>query len=182
MNHKPNTTRISKFLSLVLRHQPEKIGLTLDPQGWADVDILIEKLNTKGLKINREILEEVVATNPKKRFALNEDHSKIRANQGHSIQIDHGFKPVTPPAILYHGTAQRSVESILESGIQKRNRHHVHLSADTPTATNVGQRHGKPVILHIRALDMHQAGFEFYLSENLVWLTTEVPAEYIVKG
>jgi len=151
----------------------------MDAQGWANVDSLIEKLNANGLTVNREVLEEVVATNPKKRFALTEDHTKIRANQGHSIQIDHGFKPVEPPERLYHGTAKKSVESILASGIQKRNRHHVHLSADTPTATNVGSRHGKPVILNIRALDMYKAGFEFFLSENGVWLTDEVPPTYV---
>lgn len=181
MNTKPSHTRISKFLSLVLRHKPEIIDLNLDPQGWAEVNSLIEKLNQHGLMITRKILEEVVTTNPKKRFALNEDQTKIRANQGHSIQIDHGFKPIQPPRFLYHGTATRFLENILETGIQKRNRHHVHLSIDLPTATNVGQRHGKPIILIVRALDMHQAGFEFYLSENQVWLTEEVPVGYIER-
>ena len=181
MNTKPSHTRISKFLSLVLRHKPEKIGLTLDGEGWAEVNPLIEKLNNHGLMVTRKILEEVVATNSKKRFAFNEDQAKIRANQGHSIQIDHGFKPIEPPQILYHGTATRFLESIMNTGIQKRNRHHVHLSGDLSTATNVGQRHGKPVILHVRALDMYQAGFEFFLSENQVWLTDEVPVEYIEK-
>ena len=179
MNTPINPKRISKFLSLILRHQPEKIGLELDDQGWADVDTLIEKINASGLTVNREILEDVVANNPKKRFALSEDHKKIRANQGHSIQIDHGFQSIEPPEILYHGTAQKAVKSILVSGILKRNRHHVHLSAEINTATSVGKRHGKPVILHVRALEMHQAGFEFFLSENQVWLTEEVPTTYI---
>ncbi len=179
MKPKPSHTRISKFLSLVLRHRPEKIGLELDPQGWAEVNPLIDKLNAHGLMVSRKILEEVVATNPKKRFALNDDQTKIRANQGHSIQIDHGFKPTEPPEILYHGTAQKFLKSILATGIQKRNRHHVHLSADLDTATNVGQRHGKVVILHVRALEMHKAGAEFYLSENGVWLTDEVKVAYI---
>ena len=179
MDLKPSYTRISKFLSLVLRHRPEKIGLRLDEQGWAEVNPLIEKLNAHGLMVTRRILEEVVATNPKKRFSFNEDQTKIRANQGHSIQIDHGFTAVEPPEILFHGTAQKFLKSILTTGIQKRNRHHVHLSADLPTATNVGQRHGKVVILQVRALEMHKAGAEFYLSENGVWLTDEVPVDFI---
>lgn len=181
MNKKINTTRVSKFLSFVLRHHPEKINLTLDQQGWAEVTDLIEKLNNHGMMINRETLVHVVATNTKKRFSFNEDHSKIRANQGHSIKIDHGFVPTEPPEFLYHGTAKRFLSSILASGLEKRNRHHVHLSADLKTASEVGRRHGKLVLLSIRSLDMHKAGFEFFLSENKVWLTDHVPVKYIQK-
>ena len=181
MENQPRYKRISKFLSLVLRHKPEKIGLELDLQGWADVDSLIEKLNANGPAVSREILEEVVATNLKKRFAFNQDHTRIRANQGHSIQIDHGFQPLEPPEILYHGTAHRFLDSILATGIQKRNRHHVHLSADLDTAANVGQRHGKVIILSVPAVKMYQAGYTFYLFENGVWLTEVVPPEHIIQ-
>jgi len=181
MNKKINTTRISKFLSFVLRHHPDKIGLKLDEQGWAEVEILLEKLNENGKSVTRELLEHVVETNTKKRFAFNGDRSKIRANQGHSIKIDHGYKPIQPPEILFHGTAKRYLPSILASGLEKRSRHHVHLSANLSTASNVGKRHGKLVILSIQALDMHKAGFEFFVSENQVWLTEHVPVKYIIQ-
>lgn len=140
------TTKISKFLSLVLRHQPEKIGLPLDDNGWADVAVLLEKLNTNGLPIDRDILNHIVATNPKKRFAFNDGLDKIRASQGHSIEVNLGYEPQQPPEILYHGTATSNIDSITRSGLKKRSRTHVHLSANIDTAINVGSRHGSPII------------------------------------
>ncbi len=181
MTNLKDNKRTSKFLSLVLRHAPEKIGLELDNAGWTNVQDLLSKMNQHGHTIDFETLESVVETNQKKRFGFNADKTKIRANQGHSIQIEHGFKAVTPPEILFHGTGEKSVESILKSGIDKRQRHHVHLSADIETAKNVGQRHGKPVILKVESLKMSQNGFEFYLSDNGVWLTNFVPVKYIKK-
>jgi len=171
---------ISKFLSLVLRHKPETIGLELDEAGWTNVDALIQKLNQNGKTIDFKILEEVVKTNNKKRFAFNEDKTQIRASQGHSIEIDHGFEAMAPPDVLFHGTAAKNVDSILQSGLDKRNRHHVHLSADLETALMVGKRHGKPVIFEVAALKMHEEGMPFYKSENAVWLTELVPAKYLL--
>lgn len=175
-----NVVNISKFLSLVLRHKPEEIGLTLDANGWADVEELIEKVNRKAMKLDMETLEYVVDTNSKKRFAFNDDKTKIRASQGHSIGIDLGLAPVQPPEFLYHGTAKANVEEIKESGIVKRSRQHVHLSIDRETAHNVGSRHGSPHILTIKTFEMHNDGYKFYLSANKVWLTDEVPVKYIV--
>ena len=171
--------KISKFLSLILRHSPEKIGLELDSAGWTNVDDLLTKMNSNGQSINFDILQFIVETNKKKRFGFNSDKTQIRANQGHSIKIEHGFKSIIPPEILYHGTGEKSIESILKTGIEKRNRHHVHLSADKETALKVGQRHGKPVILEVQSLEMKENGYEFYLSENNVWLTDFVPTKFI---
>ena len=169
----------STFLSLILRHKPETIGLTLDEQGWAEVDTLINLLQQQGAKINLSILEEIVANNDKKRFSFNEDKSKIRANQGHSIAVDLALEPKQPPEYLFHGTATRCIESIATQGLRKRQRHHVHLSSDELTAIKVGQRHGKPVVLKIHAQEMYDAGFNFFLSDNQVWLTDNVPVPYI---
>ncbi|AXP81605.1 RNA 2'-phosphotransferase [Mariniflexile rhizosphaerae] len=173
--------RISKFLSLVLRHSPEKIGLELDSAGWTNVDDLLSKMNSSGQSINFEILQYVVEANKKSRFGFNSDKTQIRANQGHSIEIEHGFKSIIPPEILYHGTGEKSIESILKTGIEKRDRHHVHLSANKETALKVGQRHGKPVVLEILSLKMAEKGHKFYLSENNVWLTDFVPIEFIKR-
>ncbi|MFP9113673.1 RNA 2'-phosphotransferase [Flavobacterium sp. RHBU_3] len=180
MNEK-HIKHISKFLSLILRHAPETIGITLDENGWTDVDTLLAQMNLKGEAINREILNVVVDTNNKKRFAFNEDGSKIRASQGHSVDIDPGYVPQQPPELLYHGTALKHKDSILEKGILKQNRTHVHLSATTDTAHNVGSRHGKPYIFEVKAGEMHRNGYNFFISENGVWLTDEVPAEFLVK-
>ncbi|HAD11286.1 MAG TPA: RNA 2'-phosphotransferase [Saprospirales bacterium] len=169
----------SKFLSLVLRHQPELIGIHLDNNGWTNVDILIEKANQHGVTFDKAFLELVVATNPKKRFAWNESHTQIRANQGHSVPIDLGIAGQTPPDMLYHGTAEHSVSAILQSGLDKRSRQHVHLSADLDTARKVGQRHGKPFIFIVLAGQMAQEGHTFYLSDNGVWLTDHVPAKFL---
>ena len=182
MLNKEKTKKLSKFLSLVLRHKPEQIGIELDKNGWVNVEELIDKINsnsTRGTKIDFEILSHVVATNDKKRFAFNSDKTKIRASQGHSLKIDLGYQDTMPPEILYHGTGQKSIDSILKMGINKRNRQHVHLRSDIQTATKVGQRHGKLVILEIAAQKMHSNGHKFYLSENNVWLTDFVPVEYL---
>ncbi len=175
-------TRHSKFLSLVLRHKPETIGIDLDENGWVDIDLLIQKTNEYGKDLNRQDLNFIVENNSKKRFAIDEVNNKIRANQGHSLNINLGFEPIQPPEILYHGTAQRFIESIMETGLEKRNRHHVHLSADKNTAINVGQRHGKPIILEVRASEMFENGFQFFRSENGVWLTDKVPTFYLNKN
>lgn len=172
---------ISKFLSYTLRHHPEKIGLTLDNKGWADVPELIEKMNGANANITIEKLETIVASNDKKRFAFNAGKTKIRASQGHSIPIDLDLEPVIPPVILYHGTAQQNLESIMTNGLLKQSRQHVHLSATRETATQVGGRHGKAIVLVVQTGQMHEAGYSFYLSDNQVWLTDHVPAVYIEK-
>lgn len=174
-----NQKQISKFLSLILRHQPEVINLQLDTAGWAKVDELLAKLAQKGMHLDLIELQEMVATNPKQRFRFNEDQTLIRANQGHSIPVDLGFSPTQPPTILYHGTAERNVPSIQASGLLKGNRQHVHLSADRETAIMVGQRHGKPVDLTVLAEQMHQQGIPFFLSDNKVWLTDYVDPKFI---
>jgi putative RNA 2'-phosphotransferase len=178
MNEKQKI-RTSKFLSLVLRHEPEKIGLTLDAAGWVEVEQLLAGLRAHGKGISRAELEEVVATNEKKRFAFSEDGTRIRANQGHSVEVSLGYTPQTPPDQLYHGTATRFLGSIGADGLRKGERHHVHLSADTETATKVGQRHGRPAILIVNAGAMHAAGHAFFISENGVWLVEHVPVEFI---
>jgi putative RNA 2'-phosphotransferase len=172
-------TRISKFLSLALRHEPQTIGIQLDENGWVAVDILLKQLAVHGHNVSKEILDHVVATNNKKRFAYNDDETKIRANQGHSVEVDLNYITKQPPAILYHGTAERSVESIFKTGLEKRKRHHVHLSMDINTALAVGSRYGKPVLLTVAAGEMHTDGYSFYVSDNNVWLTDHVPVKYL---
>ncbi|MGB0522057.1 MAG: RNA 2'-phosphotransferase [Flammeovirgaceae bacterium] len=176
---KEQKKRISKRLSYVLRHHPSSIGLTLDQEGWTKVDELLQALKKHGLTVTPSMLKEVVDTNDKKRFAFSPDGLSIRANQGHSIDINLGLDPKDPPVQLYHGTATRHLDSIKATGLEKRNRQHVHLSPDEKTALKVGGRHGKPVILIIRALAMHQDGYPFFESKNGVWLTDEVPVKYI---
>ena len=171
--------RISKFLSLVLRHQPEKIGLSLDQSGWASVERLIEASSRGGFDFTPGELQNVVDGNDKKRFSLSEDGLWIRANQGHSIKVELGYAPTAPPEMLYHGTAERFLTSIKQKGLIKGKRQHVHLSADVDTAAKVGRRHGKPVALRIEAGRMRQDGFIFYLSANGVWLTDCVPVQYL---
>jgi len=172
-------THISKFLSLILRHKPEKIGVKLDKNGWIDINELIEKTNKYGIKIDRETLNHIVATNSKKRFAINDKLDKIRASQGHSIDIELGYTSQKPPKTLFHGTSEKSVQSILEKGLKKQNRQHVHLSNDIETANKVGQRHGKPYIFKVLAEQMFNDSFEFFISENGVWLTNYVPEKYL---
>lgn len=168
----------SKFMSLVLRHRPETIGLRLDAEGWAGIEDLIA-LSQKHHPLTRALIDEAVATNNKQRFAISEDGLRIRARQGHSIAVELGLTSVAPPARLYHGTAARSVDAIRREGVCKRQRQHVHLSADAATATNVGARHGTPVVLTVRADEMAAAGHAFFLSENGVWLTDAVPPQFL---
>lgn len=172
-------TKVSKYLSFLLRHQPEAIGLTLDANGWAAVDELIRKATSH--QLTRELLDIVVETNDKQRFSYSEDGRKIRANQGHSITIDLDLSPLTPPEILFHGTAVRFWEAIQAEGLHKMKRHHVHLTESRAVAQNVGSRYGKPLVLEIEAKKMHLAGYSFYKSKNNVWLVEQVPCPYIRK-
>jgi putative RNA 2'-phosphotransferase len=179
MNEK-EIKRISKFLSLLLRHQPETIGLNLDENGWANVDELIHKSKNRRMNFSLSDLEKVVAENDKQRFSFNEDKTKIRANQGHSIKnINLEFEAIEPPENLYHGTVGKFLDSIKTSGLQKMSRQHVHLSEDLITATKVGSRRGKPIILVINSGLMFREGYEFYKSKNGVWLTDQVPNKFI---
>ncbi len=171
--------QLSKFLSFVLRHKPETIGLTLDPQGWASIDELLNKSDAAGTRFSRDDLQQIVETSDKKRFSLSDDGQRIRAAQGHSVTVELGLPPKEPPGILYHGTATQFVDSILREGINAQSRQQVHLSADVDTACRVGARHGKPVVLNIEALRMHATGFKFFLADNGVWLTDQVPPEFI---
>lgn len=175
----PQLTAASKFLSLVLRHKPSTIGLELDPAGWAGVDELLVKATAAGHTLSRTLLEELVASSDKKRFAFSEDGLRIRANQGHSVDVELGLQPVVPPAKLYHGTASRFLDAILAEGLSKRQRHHVHLSESRETAVAVGRRYGQPVLLVIDAHRMAADGFTFFRSENNVWLTDHVPSVYL---
>jgi putative RNA 2'-phosphotransferase len=173
---------ISKFLSLVLRHTPETIQLQLDNNGWANVDELIIQSHQFGKEFDFGLLEEVVETNDKKRFTFNEDLTKIRANQGHSIAVELNLKESEPKDFLYHGTVEKFIDSIKKEGLQKMSRQYVHLSKDNETAIKVGSRRGKPIVLKVNATKMFENGFKFYLSENNVWLIDEVPAIYIDFG
>ncbi len=179
MNETQQVIKISKFLSLVLRHQPGLIGLELDENGWTGVLSLIAKVGPKFPGFNMARLEEVVATNNKKRFSFNADKTKIRASQGHSIKVDLDYEPVLPPEILYHGTVGKFLKPITAQGLQKGSRHAVHLSKDLETATNVATRKGSAVILKVRAGEMHRAGYDYFVSENGVWLTDHVPPQFI---
>lgn len=174
-----NTTKISKILSLLLRHKPEKADISLDQNGWVDVDVLIQKFSEKFFPIDFEKLQLVVKNDNKQRYSFNGDKTKIRANQGHSIPVDLNLVPSMPPELLYHGTVERFIQSIRSNGLCKGNRQYVHLSIDQETAKNVGNRRGKAIILEIQAEKMASEGFLFYLSENKVWLTDIVPAEFI---
>lgn len=171
--------RKSKFLSLVLRHQPEQIGIQLDPAGWVDVDELLEALSSNRRGMSLEQLQAVVQQNDKQRFSFSADGKRIRASQGHSVEVDLGYESVPPPEFLLHGTPEQFLPAIRESGLKRMQRHHVHLHEDTQVATAVGQRRGKSVILKIRASEMHLAGHLFYVTPNSVWLVDQVPPEYI---
>jgi putative RNA 2'-phosphotransferase len=170
----------SRFISLILRHKPQVIGITLDEHGWADVKELIDGVNrSEGHYLDQELLEEIVRTDEKQRYSFNEDHSLIRANQGHSIPVDVELEKRTPPDILWHGTGEKYVTSIKERGLLPKTRLYVHLSSDMETAKKVGSRHGKPVVFRVDCREMEQDGYEFFLSANNVWLTKEVPAAYL---
>jgi putative RNA 2'-phosphotransferase len=171
--------KVSKFLSLVLRHQPERIGLALDPQGWADIDAVIARAGKHGMAVTREEILQVVATSDKQRFALDDTGRRIRANQGHSIDIDLGLEPREPPLVLFHGTAEANLAAIRAEGLKPGRRQHVHLSRDAAAAEAVGRRHGRPVVLQVAAGRMWSAGYAFFLAENGVWLADAVPAEFI---
>ena len=171
--------KISKYLSKHLRHDPERLGLTLEAGGWVGVDDLLAACARKQMTITRDELDTVVAQNNKQRFSFDETGARIRANQGHSVDVDLQLEPVTPPDVLYHGTGHQSVDAILAEGLRKQNRHHVHLSADTETARAVGARHGRPNILVVDARAMHDAGHIFYRSDNGVWLADAVPPEFL---
>jgi uncharacterized protein (TIGR02452 family) len=173
------SVRVSKFLSLVLRHDPARIGISLDDAGWTDVDALLAACVAHGVVISRAELDEVVATSDKQRYAFSDDHTRIRANQGHSVPVSLGLPPTPPPETLYHGTVEAAVAGIKADGIKKGARHDVHLSADLDTATKVGGRRGKALILTVRAGAMADAGHVFYRSENGVWLTDHVPPQFI---
>jgi len=174
--------RISKFLSLVLRHDPARIGLTLDREGWADVNELLIAAGNAGMPISRSDLDEVVRSNPKQRFTLDLSSRRIRANQGHSLEVDLGLAPIEPPAKLYHGTSQALLAVILTEGLRPMTRQQVHLSGDLETALAVGRRHGPPTALVVESHRMHADGYRFYRSVNGVWLTDSVPPTYLSEG
>jgi putative RNA 2'-phosphotransferase len=169
--------KVSKYLSKHLRHQPERIGLTLDPGGWVEIDTLIAAAAAHGFPFTREELDDVVAGNDKQRFAI--EGSRIRASQGHSIEVDLGLPAATPPPYLYHGTVARNLDAIRADGLRPMNRHDVHLSADRETASRVGARRGRPVVLTVDAGAMHRDGHVFHVSANGVWLTKAVPPRYL---
>jgi putative RNA 2'-phosphotransferase len=172
-------TRLSKFLSFVLRHDPGAIGIALDRSGWADIDQLLERCRAHGRPLSRELLETIVATSPKRRFAISEDGRRVRASQGHSIDVDLGYEAAAPPEWLFHGTVAASLAAIRAAGLERMARHHVHLSPDAATARTVGARRGRPVVLRVAAGRMHGDGHVFFLSANGVWLTERVPPQYI---
>ena len=181
MNDK-NLIKLSRFLSFVLRHKPDTIKITLDRNGWADVDTLIDAVNRSGRYfVDRKILELIVATDDKQRYAFNSDRKLIRASQGHSIDVDLDLTPVEPPEFLYHGTAYKSVAKIQQEGLKPQKRQYVHLSADDKTAINVGFRHGQPVVFTVFARKMYEIGQQFYLSENNVWLTAHVEPNFCMS-
>ncbi len=169
----------SKFLSLILRHKPETIGIKLDVNGWAYVDELIKQMSKRDVSFDMKVLEDIVTTDDKKRYSFNEDKTKIRANQGHSVKVNVSLKEMIPPNTLYHGTATRFMNSIKEKGILPGSRLYVHLSDDYKTAIKVGKRHGEPTVLLIDTKRMREDGYKFYLSENNVWLVEEVPFKYV---
>jgi putative RNA 2'-phosphotransferase len=172
----------SKFLSLVLRHKPEEIGLQLDTHGWVRVDELLRKLKQANHKLSRDELIQLVENNDKKRFTLSDDGLRIRAAQGHSVNVELGLEPQRPPDELYHGTASANLDAIFSDGLNPGRRQQVHLSLDPDTAVRVGQRHGKPVVLTVAAQRMFEDGFLFYCADNGVWLTDRVPAVYLGIG
>ena len=172
----------SKFISLILRHRPESIGIALDEHGWADVREMIDGINKSGKHtLDMETLEEIVRTDEKQRYSFNEDHTLIRANQGHSIPVDVELEEKIPPDVLWHGTGEKYVSSIDAQGLIPKGRLYVHLSSDMETARKVGSRHGKPVIYEIDCRGMSGDGYRFFLSANQVWLTKEVPVRYLRK-
>ena len=176
---KEKVIKISKFLSLVLRHEPQRIGIELDAAGWVAVSELLRACRAHGQPLSPEELRQVVFGNDKQRFSFSEDGQKIRANQGHSVPVELGYGAAVPPRILYHGTVEKFLASIRAEGLKKGARHHVHLSPDERTAARVGSRRGRPLILKVESGRMHEDGYEFFLSANGVWLTEHVPPQYL---
>jgi putative RNA 2'-phosphotransferase len=172
-------TRLSKFLSQHLRHQPQAIGLTLQVGGWVNVADLLAACAAHGHPMSRDELADIVEDSDKQRFAFDETGQRLRAQQGHSVEIDLQLTPAEPPAVLYHGTAPAALPAIRAAGLQKMNRHHVHLTTDEATARRVGQRRGRPTLLAIDAAALHAAGGVFYRSGNGVWLVDSVPPQYV---
>lgn len=175
-----NLTKVSKYISLILRHKPETIGITLDEHGWAKVDELIKGVSEK-YPINMRVLEDLVRLDDKQRYSFNEDKTLIRANQGHSIPIDLELKETKPPLFLFHGTGEKYVEMIDIDGLIPKSRQYVHLSKTVHTAIDVGKRHGEPVIYLVESRKMYEQGYKFYCSANGVWLTNNVPVEFLQK-
>jgi putative RNA 2'-phosphotransferase len=173
--------KADRFLSLILRHKPESAGIILDKNGWTNVDVLISKLQDLGYDIDDDILYDIVDTNDKQRFKFSEDYTKIRASQGHSVDVDLQLKSQVPPVVLYHGTVESALKGIFKDGLKRVKRHAVHLSHETVTATKVGSRRGDAIILEIDSKKMYADGIKFYKSENGVWLVEEVPPKYIKK-
>jgi putative RNA 2'-phosphotransferase len=173
--------KISKYLSKHLRHQPERLGLTLEPGGWVSIDAVLTACAAHRFAITREELREVVACSEKRRFAFNETETKLRAHYGHSVDVDLQPLAAVPPPVLFHGTDDKSVEFIQVEGLKSMGRSYVHLSIDVDTAIRVGRRHGKPVVLQVDAAAMSRAGYEFYVSEGGVWLVDQVPAEFLAR-
>jgi putative RNA 2'-phosphotransferase len=179
MSKELDLTRASKYIALLLRHKPEDGDLTLDSHGWCDSKALVKAVARKNNGFTFEDLEKIVATDEKTRYSFNENKTKIRANQGHSINVDVELKKDTPPDVLYHGTASKSLNLIFKDGLKPMSRLYVHLSKNIETATKVGTRHGTPIILSVDTKQMALDGYEFFISENGVWLTKEVPAKYL---
>ena len=173
---------VSKYLSKHLRHQPEVLGLTLEPGGWVSIDELLQAAAAKGFPISYDEFLECVETNDKQRFSIDDSGDRVRANQGHSVTVDLQLESRVPPDLLYHGTVERFLSSIESQGLLKGRRHHVHLSIDVATATKVGARRGKPIILSIDAAEMNRAGHAFFVSTNGVWLTDSVPPQFLRRA
>ena len=173
-----NLTETGKFLCLILRHRPEVIGITLDEHGWANVKDLINGINQQH-DFNMAMLEEIVATDNKQRYSFNENKTKIRANQGHSVNVDVELEEVKPPEVLWHGTGRKYLDSIMKDGLIPKSRLYVHLSDNYNTAINVGKRHGDPVVFDVWAGEMYRNGYKFYKSKNGVWLVKHVPVDYL---
>jgi putative RNA 2'-phosphotransferase len=171
--------KVSKYLSRHLRHDPARLGLTLDHGGWVEVDALLAACAARSFSLTPEELREVVDLNDKQRFSFDATGTRIRANQGHSVDVDLGLEPTVPPRILFHGTSQSALTSIMRSGLQRQRRHHVHLSEGAATALRVGRRHGPPIVLEVAAERMYAEGHLFFVTDNRVWLTAEVPPRYL---
>ncbi len=176
---KQEEIKLSKYLSLILRHQPELAQVQPDASGWVAIDELLRGLNHDGRRLTREDLDYIVENSDKQRFAISDDGKMIRANQGHTYEVDLGLEPEEPPALLYHGTAKRFLPSIFQNGVHRGSRHHVHLSTREETAVSVGKRHGNPIVLIVDSGRMYNEGYQFFRSANGIWLTEHVPAKFV---